>query len=147
MTTTSARSVRLEVPAELTSAESHLMKVGEDASKTYGWNTLVGPSSTDLGTFDVEMLGNVDYENGNGPFFGFVTLTDLSGDLLGLRMDGEASVEADGSSALEATFEVIGGTGQYSEASGTGTLTGTRMAAVGAPIEIVIIVDLIGVAL
>jgi hypothetical protein len=137
-------TIRIEAPAELTSAESRLIKVGEGEKRTYGWNKLVGSTSTELGPFEVEMLGNVDYLEGNGPFFGFVTLTAPSGELLGLRMDGEASVGSDGSTALEATFEVVGGTGQFVGAGGTGSLTGSRKAAVGAPIEIVIILDVSG---
>jgi hypothetical protein len=137
--------VLLEAPAELTSAESRLIKVGEESELTYGWNKLVGSTSTDLGPFEVEMLGNVDYLSGNGPFFGFLTFTAPSGELLGLRMDGRASVDSDGVTALEAGFEVIGGTGRFVAAGGTGSMTGSRKAAVGSPIEIVVTLELTGV--
>ncbi len=120
----------------MTSAESKLLKVGPEAERTYGWNKLVGPTSTQLGDFDVEMLGNVDYLSGNGAFFGFLSFTAPSGDMFGMRMSGQATVNEDGSSTLHADLNMIGGTGAYANVTGSGTFDGSREAVVGAPIEI-----------
>lgn len=129
----------------MTSAESTLLKVGPDAQRTYGWNRLVGPTKTQLGDFDVEMLGNVDYLDGNGRFFGFLTYTAPSGDSYGMRMDGQATVNEDGSSTLHAELDVIGGTGTYANVTGIGSFDGSREAVVGAPIEIDVKLSLEGV--
>lgn len=120
----------------MTSAESKLLKVGPGEEHTYGWNKLVGPTTTRVGDFDVEMLGNVDYLRGNGSFFGFLTYTAPSGDSFGMRMRGQATVNDDGSSTLHAELEVIGGTGAYVNVTGAGSFDGSRTAVVGAPIEI-----------
>lgn len=120
----------------MTSAESKLLKVGPDEERTYGWNKLVGPTTTQVGDFEVEMLGNVDYLKGNGSFFGFLTYTAPSGDSFGMRMGGQATVDADGVSALHAELDVIGGTGAYVNITGSGSFDGSRQAVVGAPIEI-----------
>lgn len=120
----------------MTSAESKLLKVGPEEERTYGWNKLVGPTSTQIGEFEVEMLGNVDYLQGNGTFFGFLTYTAPSGDSFGMRMTGTATVDPEGVSALSAGLSVIGGTGVYANVTGEGTFEGSRQAVVGAPIEI-----------
>lgn len=120
----------------LSSKSSILTKVGPDDSKTYGWNQLVGTTSTQIGDFAVEMLGNVDYDQGTGPFFGFLTLTAANGDHLAMRMDGSAKVLSDGSTALSSRLTVIDGSGEFVGASGHGSFTGSRLAQVGAPIEI-----------
>ena len=120
----------------LSSQNTVLTKVGVDDSKTYGWNQLVGTTSTQIGDFSVVMLGNVNYDDGSGPFFGFLTLTAANGDHLAMRMDGGATVESDGSTALSSRLTVIDGSGQYVGSTGHGSFTGSRLAQIGAPIEI-----------
>jgi len=122
--------------SSLTSSESELGKVGVDDAKTYGWNHLVGSTSTELGAFEVDMLGNVDYVNGTGPFFGFVTLVAPDGDRIAMRMDGDAKVRDDGTTALSSRLTVIDGSGDYVGVTGHGSFVWTRIAQVGAPIEI-----------
>lgn len=137
----------VEFPVTLTSAESRLLKVGPQDQHTYGWNKLVGSSTFNTQSVSVEMLGNVDYDNGNGPFFGFVTLTTTPGNTIGMRMDGSAKVRSDGSTALSGTFTVIGGTGTYVNVIGNGTMDGSRQAAVGSPVELVFKLNLSGATL
>jgi len=127
---------QLRGESSLSSSESELSEVGADGSKTYGWNHLVGTTSTDLGAFEVDMLGNVDYSSGTGPFFGFVTLVASDGDRIAMRMDGDAKVLDDGTTALSSRLTVIDGSGEYVGVTGHGSFTGTRIAQVGAPIEI-----------
>lgn len=136
--------VQLRAEMSLSSDFSVLQKVGADESETYGWNRLVGTTTTDLGDFDVVMLGNVDYENGSGPFFGFLTLTASNGDVLSMRMDGSATLKDDGVTALSSDLSVIGGTGQFVNAGGSGSFTGARNAEIGAPIEFTMTVGVTG---
>jgi hypothetical protein len=128
----------------LSSDFSVLQKVGVDDAQTYGWNRLVGTTSSNLGEFDVVMLGNVNYTNGNGPFFGFLTLTAPNGDVLSLQMDGSARVDANSVTKLSSKLTVISGTGAYVTAQGSGTFTGTRVAQVGAPIEFTMTISITG---
>ncbi len=120
----------------LTSQQRILRQVGPDGSLNYGWNQLVGPSTVDGQAVDVEMLGNVDYEQGSGPFFGFVSLLWPNGDVLAFRMDGEATQPATALGSSDSTFAaeltVIGGSGAYAGVSGgRGTFTGSRSAQLG----------------
>lgn len=137
---------QLTADMSLSSDFSVLQKVGADESQTYGWNQLVGTTTSNLGEFDVVLLGNVNYTNGNGPFFGFLTLTAPNGDVLSLELDGSARVQEDGVTTLTSNLTVIGGSGAYVNARGQGEFTGTRTAEVGAPIEFTMSVSLSGVA-
>lgn len=125
----------LTAQMSLSSDFSELQRVGEGESQIYGWNRLVGTTTSNLGDFDVVLLGNVNYTNGNGPFFGFLSLTSPDGDVLSLEIDGGARVESDGATTLTSNITVIGGSGEYVNARGQGEFTGTRAAEVGAPIE------------
>lgn len=136
--------VELRAEMSLSSDFSVLQKVGPDETQTYGWNRLVGNTTSNLGEFDVVMLGNVNYVAGSGPFFGFLTLTAANGDMLSLQMDGSAQVEDDGSTKLSSKLIVIGGTGAYVNAGGSGSFTGMRIAEVGAPIEFTMTVGVTG---
>jgi hypothetical protein len=120
----------------LTSRQRILRQVGPNGEMNYGWNQLVGPSTVDGQAVDVEMLGNVDYEQGTGPFFGFVSLVWPNGDVLAFRMDGEATQPAAAEGSSDSTFAaeltVIGGSGTYAGVTGgRGTFTGSRSAELG----------------
>ena len=121
----------------LDSQQRVLQQVGRGGVKTYGWNELAGTASTDSGDVQVQLLGNVDYVDGSGPFFGFVTLKFASLSTLGLRIvDGRARVRDDGSTALRSRLRVIGGNAAMTGAKGTGTMTGERREELGTSIEL-----------
>jgi hypothetical protein len=138
---------RISFPVTLTSQQSILEEVGRGGEQTYGWNELTGTAATDSGDVQVQMLGNVEYTEGSGPFFGFVTLRFASLSTLGLRMQGTATVRDDGSTDLKAKLRVIGGNAAMTGARGKGRFTGERPAELGSPIEITITVRLRGVDL
>jgi hypothetical protein len=115
----------IEVTVTLTSKQTALTQVGKGGGITYGWNQLTGSTDTPSGKTEVELLGNVDYLNGSGRFFGFV-------------MEGRAVKQADGSTKLKAALKVIDGNAAFTGAKGAGSFTGTRTAALGSPIEITI---------
>ena len=80
----------------------------------------------------VSMLANVDYVNGSGSFFGFVTFTFSDGSTMGTRMQGLAIAAADGSvTTFSSTLGVVGGTGRYVNTTGSGTFVGERRTALG----------------
>lgn len=123
----------LSVSVQLTSQNRYLHKVGVDEEKIYGWNQLTGTTQVGDETVQVELLGEVDYVNGSGPFAGFVTFTFPDQSTLGVRMTGGKAVAA--TDTTEATFssalEVVDGTGRYLGAKGKGTFDGTRKDALG----------------
>ena len=99
---------------------------------TYGWNQLVGTATVDGQPVGVELLGNVSYVKGSGPIFGFVTYTFADGSTLGVQFQGAATATASGDeTSFAATLGVLGGTGRYTSATGTGIFDGSRKAALG----------------
>ena len=133
----SSTTTTIEFTATLDSQQRVLQQVGRGGVKTYGWNELTGTASTDSGDVQIQLLGNVDYVDGSGPFFGFVTLRFASLSTLGLRIvDGRARVRDDGSTALRSRLRVIGGNAAMTGAKGTGTMTGERREELGTSIEL-----------
>jgi hypothetical protein len=128
----SASGTALEVSADLESQSRNLHTAGADGSVTYGWNQLVGTATVDGQPAGVELLGNVSYVKGSGPIFGFVTYSFADGSTLGVQFQGSATATANGDeTTFAATLGVLGGTGRYASATGTGIFTGSRQAALG----------------
>ena len=118
-------TTRIKFTATLDSQQRMLQQVGRGGVKTYGWNELTGTASTESGDVQVQLLGNVDYVNGSGQFFGFVTLKFASLSTLGpAHRRRKARVRDDGSTALRSRLRVIGGNAAMTGAKGTGTMTG-----------------------
>ena len=115
----------------LTSSGTTLHTV--DGVKVYGWNDLVG-TITAGPPISVQMQGNVNYVNGSEAFTGFLTFTFADGATIGLSMIGSGTRHANGSTTFVAPLTVIGGTGLYANARGTGTFTGSRTGALGSPV-------------
>ena len=127
----------------LTSEARTLYQVGPDATTTYGWNRLTGTATVDGQPVAVELLASVDYTEGNGPFFGFITFSFGDGSTLGITMQGMTRAAPDTADAtFVATLGVIGGTGTYVDAAGHGTFTGDRPAALGGQVNAVFDLDL-----
>ncbi|MCD9623967.1 hypothetical protein [Rhabdothermincola salaria] len=128
------------VAAVLSSVETNLNQAGPDGQVVYGWNHLVG-DGTGSGTITdgdvvVDMLGNVDYVDGSGEFFGFITFDFGDAGTLAVRMDGSAQAATDTSdAALSADLEILGGTGDLVDASGTGRFEGGRPERLGGAVE------------
>jgi hypothetical protein len=134
----SGQTSNIAVTVTLTSKQTALTQVGKGGDITYGWNQLTGSTDTASGKTDVELLGNVDYLNGSGRFFGFVTMKFASLSTVGFLMEGRATKQADGSTKLKAALKVIDGNAAFTGATGAGSFTGTRAAALGSPIQITI---------
>ncbi len=127
-----ATGTPLTLTADLESQSRTLHTAGADDSVVYGWNLLTGTATFEGAPVAVEMLGNVSYVKGSGPIFGFVTYTFGDGSTLGVQMQGSATSSADGSNTqFAATLGVVGGTGRYVRATGTGTFAGSRRADLG----------------
>jgi hypothetical protein len=127
-----ANGTALALTTDLESQSRTLHTAGAGDSVVYGWNLLTGTATLAGAPVQVEMQGNVSYVEGSGPFFGFVTYTFADGSTLGVQMQGAATASAGGSNTeFAATLGVVGGTGRYVHATGTGTFTGSRKAALG----------------
>jgi hypothetical protein len=133
-----AKAKILVFEVDLVSAGTTLETLPGDV--TYGWNDLRGPTRWGKSGAQVRFLGSVDYVNGTGPFGGFVTVTRADGVKIGLSVSGWATTPSGNQGTANATFRgtvtVIGGTGPYAKATGTGTMEGHRKAALGSPVEL-----------
>ncbi|MGI9197333.1 MAG: hypothetical protein ACR2KE_07705 [Candidatus Nanopelagicales bacterium] len=107
---------------------------------TYGWNHLTGPTTWGKKKATMDFLGSVNYVDGTGPFGGLITVTRSDGTQLGFSVSGWATTPSNETGTADATFAgtviVIGGTGPYEGATGTGTMSGFRKAALGSPVEL-----------
>lgn len=130
-----ATGTPLHLATALASQARTLINAGPQGSITYGWNRLTGTATLDGKPVAVDMLGNVNYTSGNGPFFGFITFTFDDKSTLAVSMQGQAVQSPSGASTVAATLGIFGGTGRYEKATGTGTFVGARSAAVGAPVD------------
>jgi mannose-6-phosphate isomerase-like protein (cupin superfamily) len=127
-----AGATKVHLATTLVSQSRTLHQVGGGAEKTYGWNLLTGESSLDDQQVGLEMLASVNYVEGSGEFFGFITFTFADASTLGVSMQGSARFDAaTGDTAFVATLGVIGGTGTYAATTGTGVFKGSRSAALG----------------
>jgi hypothetical protein len=131
---TGASGTPLHLTTPLASQARTLLNAGPRGSIVYGWNRLTGTATLDGKRVLVDMLGDVNYKAGNGRFGGFITFTFDDGATLAVAMQGAATQSPDGASTVAATLGVLGGTGRYETATGTGTFAGSRPAAVGATV-------------
>ena len=132
-----AKSKVLVFDVDLTSAGTTLVTLPGDV--TYGWNDLQGPTRWGKSSAQMRFLGSVDYVSGTGPFGGFVTVTRADGVKLAFSVSGWAtSPETSGTAnaTFRGTLTVIGGTGPYAKATGTGTMEGYRKSDLGSPVEL-----------
>jgi hypothetical protein len=137
---------KISFTVTLSSQQKILEQVGRGGAITYGWNELTGTASTPSGDVHVQLLGNVEYTNGSGPFFGFLTLKFASLSTLGLHLEGHATLGKDGATALKSKLRVIGGNAAFTGATGNGSFTGTRAAALGSPIVIKVTIKVRGIS-
>lgn len=141
-----AKPTTISFTVTLGSQQTILEQVGRGGDQTYGWNQLTGSASTASGNVDVQLLGNVQYTKGSGPFFGFLTMKFASLSTLGLRIvNGRATLQSDGTTALKSKLKVIGGNAAMTGAKGSGSFTGERRAELGGAIEIKITVRVRGI--
>jgi hypothetical protein len=131
---TGATGTPLHLTTSLVSQARTLLNVGAQGSIVYGWNRLTGTATLDGKPVAVDVLGTVNSKGGTGPFSGFITFTFDDRSTLAVAMQGAATQSPDGSSTVAATLGVLGGTGRYETATGTGTFVGSRPAAVGATV-------------
>jgi len=126
----------IKVEATIASQQKITHTVSPNGRRVYGLNLLVGRDERGSNPIDVEMLANVNYLKGNGPFFGFITFTAKDGSTIGVQMNGKARALPNGTdTAFSAPLKVIGGTGKWLYAEGKGTFTGLRTAALGADVK------------
>lgn len=134
----------LTFTSTVTSVGTELNELPGDV--VYGWNHLTGKTRWGKRSASLDFLGDVDYVDGSGPFGGFVTVTHRNGTQLAWRVSGEA-VSPPGPGTQDARFSgtvrVIGGSGRFTGATGTGTMTGSRSASLGGAVTLTFTVTVV----
>ena len=119
----------------LTSTGTNLTTLG---NVTYGWNDLKGVANWGKEAATIRLQGDVGYKNGSGPFNGYFTITRADGAQLAFHVDGQAlayPVAPGTKTNFRGVMSYLQGTGAYSNAQATGTMVGSREAALGSPVR------------
>jgi len=129
------------VTVEMTSPGKTTYKVGPDGDLEYGQNKLEGKATVLGQPATVEILGNVEYLEGSGPFYGFLSVKWDDGSVLGFNLQGGATAQPGGGTGLKAVARFLGGSGQFVDATAAARFVGGRDGAVGSPIIIRLTID------
>ena len=119
----------------LTSTGTSLNTIG---NVKYGWNDLKGVANWGKDSATIRLQGDVAYKNDNGPFNGYFTIVRADGAQLAFHVDGQALAipEAAGTRTnFRGVMSFLQGSGAYSNAQSTGTMIGSRDAAIGSPVK------------
>lgn len=138
----SARTVTMAFELAGDPDGQHTTAVGTDGSTLYGVVRLVGTADLEGRPVDVELLFSPLYQDGSGPFTGWITLTD-AGDVLGLGFSGY-SVRRGAETDIEGAVGVVGGTGAYEGVTGNGQMSAVRDGEVGSSVRYDLSLDLAG---
>jgi hypothetical protein len=82
-----------------------------------------------------EVLVSLEYTDGSGPFTGFLSLLWPNGDAVACRYEGVVVRDDAGDSRWNSILHVIDGSGSLTGATGSGTVSGFRSAALGSSVE------------
>lgn len=82
-----------------------------------------------------EVLVSLEYIDGSGPFTGFISLYWPNGDAVACRYEATVVRDDNGDSRWTSVVHVIDGSGSLTGASGIGTVSGFRSAALGNSVE------------
>jgi hypothetical protein len=104
---------------------------------TYGRNHLRGRTTWNNRHANIDFLAIVEYVNGSGPFYGVVTVTRADGSSIVFSANGRSISAGVGTTDARFTGQatVLGGSGAFAGATGTGTMTGFRKAALGGQVR------------
>ena len=138
----SARTVTMAFELAGDPDGQHTTAVGVDGSTLYGVVRLVGTADLEGRPVDVELLFSPLYQDGSGPFTGWITLTD-AGDVLGLGFSGY-SVRRGAETNIEGAVGVVGGTGAYEGVTGNGHMSAVRDGEVGSSVRYDLSLELAG---
>jgi hypothetical protein len=139
----SARTVTMAFELTGDPAGQHTTAVGVGGSTLYGVVRLVGTADLEGQPVEVELLFSPLYQEGSGPFTGWISLTDAADDVLGLGFSGY-SVKRGDVTDIEGAVGVVGGTGAYEGVTGNGQLSAVRGGDVGSNVRYDLVLDLAG---
>ncbi len=128
------RLIEFSVMAHGVDTDQTFRTTGPGARLRYGNGRLTGLTTIDGAPAGAELLAQVGYDDGSGPFTGFWTFTFTDGSDLVLRYAGRAS-RSDEDTTIIGDLTVFGGTGGYASVTGGGTVHGERTVALGGDVD------------
>jgi len=129
-----AHLVEFTVLAHGVDTDQNFRTTGAEVQLRYGNGRLTGNTTINGEPASAELLAQVAYDNGSGPFTGFWTFTFGDGSNLALRYEGQATKSGD-DTMIVGDLSVFGGTGSYASVTGGGTLHGERTVALGGDVD------------
>ncbi len=126
--------VTFEVLAHGVDSDQTFRTTGASSQLRYGNGRLSGQTSIDGEPATAELLAQVGYENGSGPFNGYWTFTFADSSSLVLSYSGQTTKQGTDTS-IAGELTVFGGSGRFSAVTGAGTVTGERRAELGADVN------------
>ncbi len=126
----STRTIEFSVQATGVETDQTFRTTGPASELRYGNGRLTGSTTIDGRAATAELLAQVGYRDGSGPFAGFWTFTFSDSANLVLSYSGETTASGSDTTII-GDLRVFGGTGAYAHVTGGGTLRGERMAALG----------------
>jgi hypothetical protein len=101
----------------------------------FGVGRLASIVDIDGGQVTFEVLVSLEYIDGSGPFTGFISLFWPNGDAVACRYEGVVVRDEAGDSRWNSILHVIDGSGSLTGATGVGTVSGFRSAALGSSVK------------
>lgn len=137
-------AVTFETSLRSSTPSTYRSTTGPDDSVAYGLNYFTGSTQINDRTVSVRMYGVVDYVDNSGDFGGFLELRWSDGTKLVFRQDGKADYrENNGSTRFTAELDMIGGSGEAVDTTGSGTWEGRRSGQLGSPVTLTATVYLV----
>lgn len=126
-----AGDLNVEVVLAGAPADQRTRRIGFDDAIRYGLFRISGTGTSNAGPVHVSALGTVDYLDGTGPFWAFQVLDFGSGNVVYCRYRGHTDQLAPDATRIVGRLDVIGGTGTFATARGTGSVEARRGGIVG----------------
>lgn len=130
----SSEPIEFSVRAHGVDADQFFRTTGAAGERRYGNGRLTGTTTIDGRPAQAELLAQVDYVDGSGPFVGFWTFTLGDASSLVLSYAGEAT-RSGTDTMITGDLRVLGGTGTFATATGGGTLRGERTTQLGGDVD------------
>ena len=127
-----ASAAELDWGMDLTVSQAATSVVDVATQHKVGMLEIAGKAQVGGEEADVTVYALIDYTNGSGPWQAYMTVTFADGSALVAYGSGMTAADEKGlNSRFQGPLMVVGGSGRYASALGSGTMVGARTSQVG----------------